>query len=60
MTKKDYVKIAEVLNDCWKHYENDPESKYFVEILINDFARMLQNDNSRFNWVRFENACKKD
>ena len=49
MTRKDYIKIAEILRDG-----QAPNH------LIDSFAQMLRADNNRFDRGRFENACKEE
>lgn len=46
MTRKDYVKIAEILRN------EQADSN-----IIDSFAKMLKADNERFNTSRFINAC---
>jgi hypothetical protein len=46
MTRKDYVKIAEILRN--EQADNN---------LIDSFCKMLKADNERFNTSRFINAC---
>ena len=46
MTRKDYEAIANILNS---HNANDQ--------MIEDFARMLRNDNPRFDDSQFWDAC---
>lgn len=52
MTRKDYVKTAEILNG----------NRIFIHpatfsALVEEFAEMFENDNPNFNYSRFENAC---
>lgn len=49
MTRKDYIKIAEILRDG-----QAPDH------LIDSFAQMLWADNPQFNHGQFENACKEE
>ena len=55
MTKKDYIKIADILAkksaevDKW----NNAEAKSLTLAYIEDFIVMLQLDNPRFNRARF-------
>ena len=54
MTRKDYVKVAEILNA----YKDEMEQPIFKD-LISDFQVMFKADNSNFNFDRFENAVMK-
>lgn len=52
MTRKDYVETANILAD----FRNVLDENVF-DGLVNRFAIMFQDDNPRFDDVRFENAC---
>jgi hypothetical protein len=54
MTRKDYVKIAEILNS----YHLDIDSQVF-EDLISDFQTFFKRDNSNFDLTRFRDAVMK-
>jgi hypothetical protein len=54
MTRKDYVKIAEILNS----YHLDIDSQVF-EDLISDFQTFFKRDNSNFDLTRFRDAVIK-
>jgi len=54
MTRKDYVKIAEILNS----YHLDIDSQVF-EDLLSDFQTFFKRDNSNFDLTRFRNAVIK-
>lgn len=50
MTRKDYIKIAEVLrkiNEEWQTYHMD------IETIINAFCDMLEADNRSFDRDKF-------
>ena len=47
MTRKDYIRIAEVLREG-----------QVSERLVENFAHMLKADNARFDTERFKAACK--
>ena len=47
MTRKDYIRIAEVLKEGQAS-----------EGLVKSFAQMLKADNARFDIERFKVACK--
>ena len=51
MTRKDYVKIAEVIATAWMDSQDTRES------LASDFADMLEADNPNFNRDRFLKAA---
>jgi hypothetical protein len=54
MTRKDYVKIAEILNS----YHLDIDTQVF-EDLLSDFQTFFKRDNSNFDLTRFRNAVIK-
>jgi hypothetical protein len=54
MTRKDYVKIAEILNS----YHLEIDSQIF-EDLLSDFKTFFKKDNPNFDSTRFENAVMK-
>lgn len=54
MTRKDYVKVAEILNA----YSKEIEQPIFKD-LLSDFQTMFKADNSNFDLTRFENAVMK-
>lgn len=54
MTRKDYVKTAEILNS----FVDVIPSETMVE-LVEDFVEMFQNDNSNFNYEIFLKAVTK-
>lgn len=54
MTRKDYVKIAEILNS----YHLDIEAQVF-EDLLSDFQTFFKRDNSNFDLTRFRDAVMK-
>mgnify|MGYP001617585459 CR=1 FL=1 len=56
MTRKDYIKIANVLKEC-----NDRlliQESYFQEKVLEIFCNMLKADNNNFNSIRFTNHVK--
>ena len=53
MTRKDYVKVASILNDI--AYPSMDFKKF--EDLITEFADMFMADNPNFSPRRFELAC---
>lgn len=54
MTRKDYVKIAEILNS----YHLDIEAQIF-EDLLSDFQTFFKRDNPNFDNTRFRDAVIK-
>ena len=54
MSRKHYIVQARLLSE-WreKFFPNDEE----FNSLVNDFCRYLKRDNSRFDPVRFREAC---
>jgi hypothetical protein len=56
MTRKDYVKVANILNDIAK----PNMSMVPFEDLITEFADMFMADNPNFSPAKFELACLED
>ena len=54
MTRKDYVKTAEILNS----YGSEMKLEVY-EDLVNDFIEMFADDNERFDSDRFWEECFK-
>jgi len=54
MTKKDYIKLAELIKD--KSTGND--AHIFVDDLLEGLCAILQDDNPRFDRERFIEACQ--
>jgi hypothetical protein len=55
MTRKDYVKTAEILSS----YKDLIGDEFVFEDLVNDFAEMFAEDNLLFNADKFVTACNK-
>ncbi len=55
MTRKDYVKTADILNE-FKEYINDNVT---FSDLVDEFVSMFEADNPRFDATRFYDACNK-
>ncbi len=53
MTRKDYVSTAEVLKSTRQFVHPAIFTK-----LIKDFGKVFADDNPRFDFERFENACR--
>lgn len=56
MTKKDYIKIADVLKEC--NGRLLVQDGYFIDKVTELFCKMLISDNSNFNSNRFINYVK--
>jgi hypothetical protein len=54
MTRKDYVKVAEILNA----YHLEIETQVF-EDLLSDFQEFFKRDNANFDTTRFRDAVMK-
>lgn len=54
MTRKDYVKVADILSG----YSQAMIDNFWWEDLVNDFALMFAEDNPNFNRERFLEACE--
>lgn len=61
MTKKDYIRIAEAIRSSRMSLAyasvNVGELDRTINITARTMAVMLQNDNSRFDSIRFLKAC---
>lgn len=60
MTRKDYVKIVNILNE-FTNDANSPGSLFEqgkFDTLVQSFANMLAEDNPRFDYDRFFGAIK--
>ena len=55
MTRKDYVKVAQILSDYQEVIDAD---EYYS--LVMDFGKMMKLDNTRFDLSRFMVACGID
>jgi len=56
MTRKDYVKVAEILSS-FKDLIGD---EFTYHDLVDEFAAMFEADNERFDSNRFFDACTKE
>ncbi len=52
MTRKDYVTVAEILNGN-RHFIGE----HIFDEMVKEFGDYFANDNERFDFVIFENAC---
>ena len=55
MTRKDYVLTAEILKSNRKFMHPANFTK-----LIQEFGKVFADDNSRFDFERFEKACRSE
>ncbi len=55
MTRKDYVKTAEILSA----YKDLIADSFTFEDLVDDFSVMFSEDNERFDSDKFREACMK-
>jgi tetraacyldisaccharide-1-P 4'-kinase len=55
MTRKDYVKVADILAG----YHQAMIDNFWWEDLVNDFALMFAEDNPNFQKDRFVKACEE-
>ncbi len=53
MTRKDYVKVATILNE----FEPLIADRFVFEDLVTEFADMFFADNPNFSPAKFEMAC---
>lgn len=60
MTRKDYVKIAEVLKNSKPSGEESPQAHTRWGGLVYRMATMLAEDNKRFDEDKFIQACGMD
>ena len=66
MTKKDYIKLAELFNVCKNemnfisYTENEKEaiSNFMNSVFIPNLSGILQADNSNFNYATFKEAIE--
>ena len=56
MTRKDYIKVAKILND---YYSTNPVEISEFKYLVSDFSDMFKADNSNFNRDKFAEAVYK-
>jgi len=61
MTRKDYILIASAINKAVKRYKERLDiSTEAVSCLVDSLSVALSEDNPRFDWERFEEACYKE
>ena len=56
MTRKDYKAVANIIRDL----TNNNEESFTPKNLINKLSIMFENDNDRFNFSTFIDACGYD
>ena len=60
MTRKDYVKVAEILSNYFVTSVFDEQGEILFADLVDEFSLMFENDNPRFDANRFALACYKE
>ena len=57
MSRKHYIAIAGILNDCWESHYIDSEDDF--TLVVNRFGEMFSDDNPNFDFIKFSVACYK-
>lgn len=57
MTRKDYVLIADILKNNREDFIKGEDGFTVIEIIANQMANALEEDNPRFDRARFLEAC---
>jgi hypothetical protein len=57
MTRKDYVKVAEILSNYFATSVFDEQGEILFADLVDEFSLMFESDNERFDANRFAIAC---
>ena len=60
MTRKDYVKVAEILSNYFATSVFDEQGEILFADLVDEFSLMFESDNERFDASRFALACYKE
>jgi hypothetical protein len=60
MTRKDYVKVAEILSHYFATSVFDEQGEILFADLVDEFSLMFESDNERFDANRFAIACYKE
>jgi hypothetical protein len=60
MTRKDYVKVAEILSNYFATSVFDEQGEMLFADLVDEFSLMFESDNERFDASRFAIACYKE
>ena len=58
MTRKDYIRIANAINESWKH-AGDLDGYGVIEEIILNLCSELKQDNAAFQKDKLIEACKK-
>ena len=58
MSKKDYIKIANILVNSKDHLICNDQNNYYFDKLINSFCSMFTADNEKFNEYTFKEFIK--
>ena len=57
MTRKDYVKVAEILSNYFATSVFDEQGEILFADLVDEFSLMFETDNPRFDATKFAIAC---
>jgi len=60
MTRKDYVRVAEILSNYFATSVFDEQGEILFADLVDEFSLMFESDNERFDASRFAIACYKE
>ena len=60
MTRKDYIKVAEILSNYFATSVFDEQGEILFADLVDEFSLMFESDNERFDANRFALACYKE
>ena len=60
MTRKDYVKVAEILSNYFATSVFDEQGEILFADLVDEFSLMFETDNPRFDSTKFAIACYKE
>jgi hypothetical protein len=60
MTRKDYVKVSEILSNYFATSVFDEQGEILFADLVDEFSLMFETDNERFDADRFAIACYKE
>jgi len=59
MTRKDYIKTAEILNKVFSEHQMTKYAPVLVDKMINEFSEMFLSDNPNFDEEIFAKAVTK-
>ena len=58
MTKKDYELIADVIKENFESFKSlEVHPSHYQHLLVSELAKALHQDNVRFDWRKFKQAC---